>query len=463
MHPLQPTDVSKAPLEERRQMSRSLIVLLATGVLCGHGSLVAAAGLSFSDARTMLQARSDAMHAASAELRYREYEAEAASAMGYPEVGLNAKEVGGHKTMDLGTFPVLGKIKKEVELGGPRSSITMNWPIYTGGRITAAQEAKAADTDVARAEQRETAERLDSELVRRYFGLRLAEDVERLRLAQFDQANRDFERALQFEKQGQLSALERLSAQVARDEAEREFIKAGHERSAAEAALARLLRDAGPVQAASPLFVLTRSLPPLAEWLAAARETNPNMATLQARQSAAKQGVVAAQASYKPEVFAYGEYNLIKRNLSLTEPNWIAGVGVSIKLFAREDRASKVNAARAQVERVEALRAETRNRVEMAVEAAWLRADQARRQFELFGSSLELARENLRLRGRAFEEGQTTVLEVSEARNALLRAATGRAQIAYEFDIALISLLEACGQTGRYTEFLNTADVSLLP
>jgi outer membrane protein TolC len=151
------------------------------------------------------------MHAASAELRFREYEAEAASAMGYPEVGLNAKEVGGHKTMDLGTFPVLGKIKKEVELGGPRSSITMNWPIYTGGRITAAQEAKAADTDVARAEQRETAERLDSELVRRYFGLRLAEDVERLRLAQFEQANRDFERALQFEKQGQLSALARRS------------------------------------------------------------------------------------------------------------------------------------------------------------------------------------------------------------------------------------------------------------
>ena len=61
----------------------------------------------------------------------------------------------------------------------------------------------------------------------------------------------------------------------------------------------------------------------------------------------------------------------------------------------------------------------------MALEAAWLRADQARRQFELFGSSLELARENLRLRGRAFEEGQTTVLEVSEARNALLRAALG--------------------------------------
>lgn len=444
-------------------MSRSLIVILGLAAMCGHGVPVAAAELSFDDARAMLQERSDALHAAGAEIRYREYDAQAAESMGYPELSLNAKEVGGHKSLDLGTFPFLGKIKKEAELGGPRSSLTMNWPIYTGGRITAAQQVKAADTDVARAEQRETSERLDSELVRRYFGLRLAEDVERLRLAQFEQANRDFERARQFEKQGQLSALERLSAQVARDEAEREHIKASHERAASEAALARLLRDGGPVRASSPLFVLTRSLPPLVEWLEMARDTNPTLATLQAKQQAAEQGVVAAHASYMPEVFAFGEYNLIKRNLSLTEPNWIAGLGVSIKLFAREDRASKVGAARAQVERVDALRAEARNRIETAVETAWLRADQARRQFELFGSSLELARENLRLRGRAFEEGQTTVLEVSEARNALLRAATGRAQIAYEFDVALIALLEACGQSGRYAEYVKTADVSLLP
>lgn len=445
------------------QMNRIHLAWVISVALAAQCASVQAADVGFVDARLMLETRSDALHAAAAELRYREYDAEAASALGYPEIGLNAKEVGGHKTMDLGSFPILGKIKKEVWLGGPRSAITLNWPLYTGGRITAAQQAKAADTDLARAEQRETAERLDSELVRRYFGLRLAADVERLRAAQFDQASRDFARAQQFEKQGQLSALERLSAQVARDEAEREFIKAGHERSASEAALARLLRSVEPVRATSPLFVLSRSLPPLSAWLDAASASNPGMATLQARQRAAEQGVVAAQASYKPEVFAYGEYNLIKRNLSLTEPNWIAGVGVSIKLFAREDRASKLNAARAQVERVDALRAETRNRVETAVEAAWLRADQARRQFALFDSSLALARENLRLRGRAFEEGQSTVLEVSEARNALLRVETGRAQIAYEFDVALIALLEACGQTARYAELMNTADVSVLP
>ena len=420
-----------------------------------------AAGLSFDEAKHQLQGNSDALRAAEAEIRYREADAEAAASLGYPELSVKWVEVNGSKELVLGPLPLVGTIKTKTNLDGPRSVLSMTWPIYSGGRITALQQAKAAEAEAARAERHETGEKIDSELVRRYFGLRFASDVARLRKAQLDQAERDFQRAQGFEKHGQLSALERLSAQVARDEAERDFIKAEHERVSAQAALSRLLRSKEQVEARSPLFVLTRSLPPLTDWLQRARESNPNLAGLKAKREAAEQGVEAAIGAYRPEVFAYGEYNLIKRNLSLTEPNWIAGIGVSYKLFSREDRASKVGAARAQVERVEALRAETLNRVETLVETAWLRVEQTRRQFELFGSNLALARENLRLRSRAFEEGQATVIEVNEARNALLRAETGRAQIAYEFDVALMALLEACGQGDRFADFLNSADVSL--
>jgi len=419
--------------------------------------------LSFDEARALVQDRSDALHAADAESRRKEYDAQAAQALDYPEVSVSYTEIEGHKSLDLGTFPYLGRITKEADLGGPRSAVSVTWPIYTGGRISAAQQAKAAEAQAAHAEQHGTQERLDAELAQRYFSLRLAGDVESLRRAQFEQTERDLHRASEFEKQGQLSALERLSAQVARDEAEREYIKAGHNRATAEASLSRLLRSPTQVDARTPLFMHTRPLPALGDWLQMARDANPALAVLQAKQLAAAQGVLAAKGAYLPEVFAYGEYNLIKRNLSLTEPNWIAGLGVRINLFAREDRASAVGAARAQVERVDALRAEASNQIETAVEASWLRAEQAQRQFALYASSLDLARQNLHLRQRAFDEGQSTVLEVNDARNSLLRAQTGQAQIAYEFDIALIALLEVCGQSARYVDYIKTADVNLQP
>lgn len=426
------------------------------------GTTALAAGLSFDEARAVLQSRSDALLAAHAETGQRQMEAKAAETLGYPEVSLDYVQIEGKKAVDLGTFPILGHVATEYDLGGPRSRVTMNWPIFTGGKITAVQQAKAADAQAAQEDQRNTEGRLDSELAQRYFGLRLASNIERLRQALFEQSERDYQRALRFEKQGQISALERLSSQVARDEAEREHVKAASTLATAKAALARLLRS-DVVDATSPLFMHSRPIPPLDEWLQLARNANPMLAMLHAKHQAAEQGVDAARAAYYPEVFAYGEYNVIKRNLSLTEPDWIAGIGVRVKLLSREDRGSSVSAARLQAEKVNSLRDETLNKVETAVETYWLQATQAQQQYTLFTSSLTMARENLRLRQRAFEEGQSTVLEVNDARNALLRAETEQSRIAYEFDVTLVALLEMCGQSARYSDYIKTADVTLMP
>jgi outer membrane protein TolC len=160
-------------------------------------------------------------------------------------------------------------------------------------------------------------------------------------------------------------------------------------------------------------------------------------------------------------VFAFGQYNLITNYLTPIEPNWIAGIGVNFKLFSREDRTSKVGAAQAQKAQVDALEADAVNSIQSAVETAWLRLGQAREQFRLYDSAVELARENLRLRERAFEEGQSVTIDVNEARNSLIRAETGRAQIAYEFVLSLGALLEASGQIGRFPEFMKRAEIQL--
>ena len=83
-------------------------------------------------------------------------------------------------------------------------------------------------------------------------------------------------------------------------------------------------------------------------------------------------------------MFAFGQYNFIDTYLTPIEPDWIAGIGVNVKLFSREDRASKVGAARAQKAQVDALEAEAVNGIQDAVENAWLRVGQAREQFRLF-------------------------------------------------------------------------------
>ena len=439
-------------------------VLLRVLVVCASalGNHASAAELAFDEARAALMSTSHRLKASESEITKRELEEKAAATLGLPDITLNATEVLGRKEFDISNLPIINSINFTYNFDGPRSSLGMRWPIYTGGRITATQNALAAELDGARAERRGTEEGLDLELIQRYFGLRLAANVEALRAAQLTQADRQLDRAKRFEQRGQTSAVERLSTQVSRDEAARDFAKAKRDREIAAAGLARFLqRSLESVIPSTPLFVVTAPLQPVVEWIRNAEGRNSTLAALSAKSTVADQGINVARASFLPEVFAFANYQLVTRYLTPIEPNWIAGVGVNITLFSALDRASKVGAARAQKDAIDSLTEEARVKIRTAVETAWLRVAQAREQFELYDSSVELARENLRLRERAQDEGLATALEVSDARNAQIRAETGRAQVAYEFVVALGQLLEVSGQTDRILEFIARADVKL--
>jgi len=321
----------------------------------------------------------------------------------------------------------------------------------------------AAGVDQARAELTATEEQLDLQLAQVYFGLELAANVERTFTSILQQADRQLERAVRFEQQGIMAKVERLNAQVSRDQAARDLVRAQRDREIAQARLQRLLHLSVASQPSTPLFVITDALKPLSEWLSLAEHQNPTLAAFDAKRDQAEQGIVIAESRWKPEVFAFGSYALIKHYLSLVEPNWTAGIGVKFTLFSREDRNSKVGAAREALRQVQTLQDETRNVIDTAVETSYRKVEQAREQFNLLDSTLALARENLRLRERGFDEGQATSLDVNDARNALARAETERAVAAYDFVVALAELLQASGQARALSEYVQLADIQLRP
>jgi outer membrane protein TolC len=440
----------------RQDLKRTLCVpwivaLALTGLATWLPSASWAMELSLADARGALLGSSDKLRASEQELSRRESDARAAQTLGYPDLRLDVSQVFGRKEIEL------GPLEDTINLDGPRSALVTTWPLYTGGRIEAAQRALAAEVVAAGAQRRGVAERIEFELAQRYFQLRLARYVLALRRAQLEQAERQLQQARGFETQGQVARVERLSVQVARDEVARDVVRAQSDATIAEAALRRMLRLDTVIEPTTPLFVMVQPLPPLTDWLSQVEGANPALATLDAKSEAAAQGVEIARAEFRPTVSAFADYELIKHYLSFTEPNWKAGIGISYKIFSREDRSSKIESAKAQQRQVQATRAEALNEVLLAAEAQWRRVEQAREQFVLLDSSLELARENLRLRERAFAEGQSTSIDVNDARNAVIRAETGRAQVAYEYVIALVALLEVSGQTSRLGEFQRQA------
>ena len=430
------------------------------GMVAGHPRAAEPPVLSYEEARSTLYEVSDSRKASEASVSRSREEAYSAQSLGLPELSVNTTEVFGEKGTTITGTPV-GNINISDNFRGPRASVNSTWSIYSGGRILATQKALAAGVEVASAELNHTQEDLDVLLAQEYFGLELAASVEKTRTAILDQAERQLNRAIRFEEHGVIPRVERLSAQVERDEAARARVSAQRDREIAEASLRRLLHRETAVKTSTPLFISTGPLRSLAEWLRLAEGSNPTLAALAARRSQAEQGIAVAEALWRPEVFAFGSYAMIRKYQTIVEPDWIAGVGVKVTLFAHEDRASKVGAARASLHEVQSLEAAASTTVDTAVEAAYRRVQQAGEQFQLLESTIALAEENLRLRERGFGEGQATSLDVNDARNALARSQTARAVAAYDFVLALVQLLQATGQTEALPEFIRQAEVRL--
>ena len=142
--------------------------------------------------------------------------------------------------------------------------------------------------------------------------------------------------------------------------------------------------------------------------------------------------------------------------LTILDPKWAVGAGVKWTLFDGFERSHKVAAAKLQQQRVEEIEQRARRDVATVVEKHYREMAKAREQFDALEASLELGRENLRVRTRAFEEGLGTSLDVVDARLSLSRVELERLVAAYDYDVALAGLLEQSGQSDRIEQILAT-------
>ncbi len=442
----------------------------------------AADALSFDEARALFHERSDIFRADAAEVERARLTAESAKWLSGPKIDMMAMHMEGRKELDLdidvpanlqAMGPMLGaalgvgpisipstiNVGQELDLGGPRATIQAYWPLYTGGRISAKQNALEQKVREADAAKSERFEMKDAELAGSYWGVQLARSVEKLRSDMLADEEAQLLRAERFEKKGMISKIERMSVEVSRDTARRELASAQTGARVAEAELMSALREKTLPELSTPHFVLTGNLGVLSVWQKKARLNAPLLRKIDAQRNQAEEGVKAAEGNFHPQVFAFGMKNLVKHYLTPVEPDWMAGIGVKFTLFSNSDRMSDIAAARQLVTKAEAARAEADNALMTAVEVAFLQTTQAREEYDLTASTVALAAENLKLRQISFNEGLSTALDVREARTQLIGAQIAQRAAAFKFVVAWVRLHAASGVMPEFMQTLTRADL----
>ena len=192
--------------------------------------------------------------------------------------------------------------------------LTAEWIVFSGGKRIRAGKIGNTMIDMARENREQTDATQRTLLAESYFGLRLAQEVARVRQDTYRSLQRHYENALKLESAGMIDKAGRLFAQVNMDEAQRSLEASQKEVAVLQNALRTLLNmdDTCDIQPTSPLFI-NAVLPAKEEFLQTMRTENYTVNQLQLQSHIAKQQLRIDQSGYLPDIAVFGKQTLHRR------------------------------------------------------------------------------------------------------------------------------------------------------
>lgn len=334
------------------------------------------------------------------------------------------------------------------------SSIRAIWPIFTGGRISAAESAAEGKTEEAQSQLKMKQQGSYEDLAKYYFSVVLANEVVTT-YAEVEQGlAKHRNNAIKLQQQGQIAKVERLQADAAYDKAKVDLRKAQQNSDIASAALRSMLQMNESITPETPLFI-NQTLPQMTAFIDNTLATYPGLDLLAAKEKQASSLIKAEKGSYYPEVYLYGNYNLYEGDSLSAEiaPDWMVGVGVNVPLLDNKGRSDKVVAAHRAVQQVQYLKKQAKQDLSLLVEKTYREALQSIDEYYGLASSIELAKENVFLREKGFKQGLSTSLDVVDAELYLASIKTQRSLASFNYMISLVKLLALSDQTDTFVQY----------
>jgi outer membrane protein TolC len=350
------------------------------------------------------------------------------------------------------------KMIQEKQLGTVMANL--QWPIYAGGKIHAANEVAEIQLTEADQKSHQKEDELMSELVERYYGLCLAQQAILVRLEVYDGMEKHLQDAIKMQKEGLIANADVLHAQVFHSQAERELSKAKRTEQILNQALLNTIAtdDNFNVQTNSELFYLD-SIEDLSWFQMQAREQNPLLQQVESKRLLAEQGYKAEKAEYFPAIAAQGVYDIVNKDLSPYAPEWTVGIGLKWTLFDGTARYRKVTAAACKTDQVREAGFKAQKDIETMINKSYQELNMYREQLDQLASAKEFAEEYVRVTEKAFHEEMANSTEVIDARLALCQVRIERLQAIYGYDLSLAHILEYSGIADQFPLYARRSGV----
>ena len=334
------------------------------------------------------------------------------------------------------------------------------WPLYTGGKINAANKASQIYEEEAVLHQKQKEGELLSELATRYYGLVLAEQASKVRVQVAEAMKKHLFDSQRLSEQGQIAKVEFLHAQVANSDAERELKKANREAVIVKRALQNTMAvsDSIELTPSSRLFIL-KNVEDESFFIGLALKNNPQLLQVDSKKDLAATGIKLERSNFLPTVALTGTYDLADKDLSPYVPQWMVGVGLNWSLFEGNARHRKLQSAELKADQVEQAGLKAEEDIKTVIRKMHQQLGMQLEQLEELDKTLEFAKIYVESRDKAFHEGLSTSTELVDANLLLAKVKIDRLQAMYNYDVTLATLLQICGSPDRFMVYQSGSDV----
>ena len=324
--------------------------------------------------------------------------------------------------------------------------LTAEWIVFSGGKRIRAGKIGNAMIDIARENREQTDATQRVLLAESYFGLRLAQEVVRVRQDTYNSLKRHYENALKLEAAGMIDKAGRLFAQVNMDEAQRSLEASQKETAVLQNALRTLLNiTTCSIQPVSPLFI-NAVLPAKEEFLQTMQTENYTVNQLQLQSHIAKQQLRIEQSGYLPDIAVFGKQTLYAHGIqSNLIPRTMIGVGFTWNLFDGLAREKRIRQSKIAQQTLSIGQEKAKDDLSVGIDKLYTQMQKAQDNVRALNTTIELSEELVRIRKKSFTEGMATSTEVIDSETMLATVRVARLAAYYEYDVALMNLLALCG------------------
>lgn len=329
------------------------------------------------------------------------------------------------------------------------ASANVNWTIFAGGKINAANEASNLKLKLSENQHQIKEDELTLKLIDYYFKLKLAKEAENLRAEVYKTVELHNVQADKLFNNGMIAEVETLNAKVSLSNAKRELLAAQKDVSLAITAIQNLIGGSA-FNNISTQFIEPVILSELTDIQKDMLDKNKQLKLIDDNFKLAEVGVKIEKSDYYPKIAAFGKHSLWKDNLSFAKTNWMVGIGAEWTIFNGFQREHKINASKYKVSQVEEIDKQARLNLSTYTEKIYNELQKQQEQYESLNADEVLAEKLKYMRTRAFEEGTGTSLEVIDATLKLTEIKLHKIKALYYYNIAYGELMVQLGETDSF-------------